>query len=59
MLFVTLIILELIVLELVGSQIVEVLLHGGKALDISSNTNILNTTIDFLLETKRLYGRIL
>ena len=59
MLFVTLIILELIVLELVGSQIVEVLLHGGKALDISSNTNILNTTIDFLLETKRFYGRIL
>ena len=59
MLFVTLIILELIVLELGGSQIVEVLLHGGKALDISSNTNILNTTIDFLLETKRFYGRIL
>ena len=41
------------ILELTDSHIVEVLLYGGKFLDISSNISILNTTIDFLLETKR------
>ena len=39
-------------LELGDSQIVKVLFHGRKFLDISSNTNILNTTIDILPETK-------
>ena len=38
------------ILELVDFNIVEVLLYGRKFLDISSNTNILNATIDFLLE---------
>ena len=46
------------ILELTDSHIVEVLLYGRKFLDISSNTNILNATIDFLLETKR-FGKIL
>ena len=58
MLFVTLIILELIVLELSDSQIVEILLHRRKFLDISSNTNILKTAIDFLLGTKRFDERL-
>ena len=38
------------ILELTDSHIVEVLLYGRKFLDISSNTTILNTSIDFLLE---------
>ena len=38
------------ILELSDSLIVEVFLHGRKFLDISSNTNILNAAIDFLLE---------
>ena len=42
------------ILELTDSDIVEILLYGRKFLDISSNTSILNTTIDFLLETKGL-----
>ena len=42
------------ILELTDSHIVEVLLYWRKLLDISSNTSILNTTIDFLLETKGL-----
>ena len=46
------------ILELTDSHIVEVLLYGRKFLDISSNTNILNTTIDFLLETKRFEERL-
>ena len=41
------------ILELADSRIVEVLLYGRKWLDISSNNNILDATIDFLLETKR------
>ena len=41
------------ILELADSHIVEVHLYGRKFLDISSNTNILNAPIDFLLETKR------
>ena len=46
------------ILELTDSHIVEVLLYGRKFLDISSNTNILNTTTDFLLETKRFDERL-
>ena len=46
------------ILELTDSHIVEVLLYGRKLLDISSNTNILNATIDFLLETKRFEERL-
>ena len=46
------------ILELGDSHIVENLLYGGKFLDISSNTNILNATIDFLLETKRFDERL-
>ena len=46
------------ILELTDSHIVEVLLYGRKLLDISSNTNILNATIDFLLETKRFDERL-
>ena len=38
------------ILELTDSRIIEVLLYGRKVLDISSNTNILNATVDFLLE---------
>ena len=41
------------ILELYDSHIVEVLLHGRNFLDLSSKTYILNTTINFLLETKR------
>ena len=41
------------ILELTDSHIVEVLLYEKNFLDILSNTNILNATIDFLLETKR------
>ena len=37
------------ILELTDSHIVEVLLYGRKFLDISSNTTILNTSIDYLL----------
>ena len=40
------------VLDLSDPHIVEVILHGRKLLDISSNTNILHATIDFLLEAK-------
>ena len=40
------------ILELGDSKIVEVILHGRKSLDISTNTNILNATIFFYLETK-------
>ena len=43
------------ILELAESHIVEVLLYGRKFLDISSNTNILNATTDFLLQTKKYY----
>ena len=47
------------ILELGDSHFVEVLLYGRKFLDISSNTtNILNATIDFLLETKRFDERL-
>ena len=41
------------ILDLSDPHIVVVLLHGKKLLDISSNTNILHATIDFLLEAKR------
>ena len=41
------------ILELDDSHIVEVLFHGRKFLDISSNTKVLNATIDLLLETKK------
>ena len=41
------------IFELTDSHIVEVLLYEKIFLDILSNTNILNATIDFLLETKR------
>ena len=41
------------ILELTDSHIVEVLLYEKFFLDILSNTNILNATTDFLLETKR------
>ena len=46
------------ILELADSHIVEILLYGRKFLHISSNTNILNATIDFLLETKRFDERL-
>ena len=46
------------ILELTDSHIVEVLLYGRKFIDISSNTNILKATIDFLLETKRFDERL-
>ena len=46
------------ILDLIDSHIDEVLLYGRKFLDISSNTNTLNATIDFLLETKRFDERI-
>ena len=46
------------ILEPGDSHIVKVLLHGRKFLDISSNTSILNATIDFLLETKRFDERL-
>lgn len=39
-------------------QIVEVLLHGNKSLDILSNNSILNVTIDFLFETRRFEERL-
>ena len=42
------------ILELGDSHIIEFLLHWKKFLDISSNTNILNATIDFLVKTKGL-----
>ena len=41
------------IFELTDSHIVEVLLYEKIFLDILSNTNILNATIDFLLESKR------
>ena len=41
------------IFELTDSHIVEVLLYEKIFLDILSNTNILNATTDFLLETKR------
>ena len=47
------------ILELADSHIVEVLVYGREFLDFSRNTNILNATIDFLLETKRFGERIL
>ena len=46
------------ILELNDSHIVEVLLYGIKFLDISSNTTILNATIDFLLKTKKFDERL-
>ena len=46
------------ILELSHSHIVEVLVYGRKFLDISSNSNILNATIDFLLETKKFDERL-
>ena len=42
-----------VVLKVGHSHIVEALLYGRTFLNISSNTNILNATIKFLLETKR------
>ena len=39
------------ILEISDPDIVKVVLHGKKCLDISSNINILNATIDFLLKT--------
>ena len=41
------------IFEISDSQIVDVLFHGEKFLDISSNKNIMNVTMDFLLKTKR------
>ena len=41
------------ILKLTDSHIAEVLLYGSKVLDISSNANILNPTIDFLLKIER------
>ena len=46
------------ILELGDSHIVEVILHGRKLLGISVNSNILNATIHFLLETKRFEERL-
>ena len=46
------------ILELGDFHIVEVLLYGRKLVDISSNTNILNATIGFLLETKTFDERL-
>ena len=46
------------ILEIGDSHIAEVLLYGKKFLGISSNTNILNSTIDFLLETNRFDERL-
>ena len=46
------------ILELSDSHIVQVLLHGRKCLDILSNTNTLNATIDFLLKTKSFDERL-
>ena len=46
------------ILELNHSHIAEVLLHGRKFLDIPSNTNILNPTLDFLLKIKRFDERL-
>ena len=46
------------ILELSDSHFVEVLLRGRKFRYISSNTNILNFTMDFLLKTKRFDGRL-
>ena len=43
-----------LILELGDSHIVEVPPHGQKFLDISSNTNILNTTRYFSLKPKGL-----
>ena len=45
-------------LDLCDSHTVKVLLHGRKILDISSNTNVLNATIDFLLKTKSFDERL-
>ena len=42
------------ILELTDSHIAEVLFYGRKLLDISSNTSILNATIDFFLKLKGL-----
>ena len=39
-------------LELRDLHIVKLLVHGRKFLDVSSNTNILNATINFSLETE-------
>ena len=41
------------ILEFGASHFVEILLHGRKVLDILSNTNILNATIDFLIKGKK------
>ena len=46
-------IIQDIILKVSDSHIVEGLLHGRKFLDISSNTNMLNATIDVPLKTKR------
>ena len=45
------------IVKLGDPHIVEVL-HGRKFRDISSNTSILNATIEFLLETKRYEERL-
>ena len=44
--------------ELSDSHIVQVLLHRRKFLDISSNTNIVNATVEFLLKIKRFDERL-
>ena len=46
------------ILEIADSHIVEVLLYGRTFLYISCNTNILDATTDFLLETKRFDERL-
>ena len=46
------------ILELGDFHIVEALLYRRKFLDISSNINILNVTMDFLLETRRFDERL-
>ena len=46
------------IFELTDFNTVEVILYGRKFLYISSNTNVVNTTIDFLLETKRFDERL-
>ena len=43
-----------LILELGDSHIVEVPPHGQKLLDVSSKTNILNTTRDFFFKPKSL-----
>ena len=46
------------IFELTDCNAVEVILYGRKVLDISSNINVVNATINFLLETKRFDKRL-